>query len=70
MDQVSNQVSILEGRIRKAKAALRAARLKEKQREEKRLLETFRRSGLSALDLQKLLDEVVKKNEAPNSASE
>lgn len=56
-----DQVLILQERIKKAKAALGEARRKEKQREEKRLVETFRRSGLSLLDLQKLVEEAVKK---------
>lgn len=56
-----NQVLILQDRIKKTKAALREARRKEKQREEKRLVETFRRSGLSLIDLQKLIEEAVKK---------
>lgn len=56
-----DQVSILQERIKKAKAALGEAKRKEKDREEKRLLEAFRRSGLSLLDLQKLVEEAVKK---------
>lgn len=54
MDQ---QVAILQERIKKAKAALCVAKRKEKDREEKRLVETFRRSGLSLLDLQRLIEE-------------
>lgn len=56
-----DQVAILQERIKKAKAALGEAKRKEKDREEKRLLEAFRRSGLSLLDLQKLVEEAVKK---------
>lgn len=56
-----DQVEILQERIKKAKDALREAKRKKKERDEKRLMETFRRSGLSLLDLENFIQGAVKK---------
>lgn len=56
-----DQVEVLQERIRKAKAALREAKRKDKEREEKRVLDKFKRSGLALLDLEKLIEEATKK---------
>lgn len=56
-----DQVAILQERIKKAKAALREAKRKDKEREEKRVLETFKKSGLSLFDLEKLIEQAANK---------
>lgn len=49
------QVEILQQRLARAKAALREAKRKEKEREEKRIFELVRRSGLTFPEIEKLL---------------
>ncbi len=59
---MENEIEILQRRIEKAKAALREAKRREKEREQKRAFDLVRRSGLTLADLEKLLSGVGKTN--------
>lgn len=51
----------LERRLAAMKAALREVKKREKQEQEKRVLEAARRAGLSMLDLEKLIESAARK---------
>ena len=52
---MSNEIEILQQRIAKAKAALREAKRRKKEKEAKRAFDLVRRSGLTIADIEKLL---------------
>ena len=49
------QLDILQQRLERAKAALRDAKKREREREQQRIFDLVRRSGLSLADLETLL---------------
>lgn len=56
-----DQVELLQHRLDKAKEALRQAKRREKEKEEKRIFDLVRRSGLTLAEVEKLLASAGKK---------
>lgn len=52
---MSKNIETLEQRLARAKAVLANAKKKEKEKAERQLLDAFRRSGLTMIDLEKLI---------------
>lgn len=50
-----DRVELLQQRLAKAKAALREAKRREKEKEERRVFDLVRRSGLTLPELEKML---------------
>lgn len=63
-------INILQQRIDRAKAALREAKKRDREREQQRIFDAVRRSGLSLADLETLLANRAAPTPVPEPVSE